>query len=84
MIDFMKRTVLAILSNRFNRSQAPIYLELRCKEDGTILEEKKLRAAPRKPVYDEVWQNDDARQSLDSCTRMKRHYRHPLLKPRED
>jgi hypothetical protein len=79
----MKRTVLAILSNRFLRSQKPIYLELTCKRDGTILEEKRLRAPPREPVYDEVWENDDARQSLDSCTRMKRHYRHPLLRPQK-
>jgi hypothetical protein len=80
----MKRTVLTILSNRFTRNQPPIYLELRCKEDGTILEEKKLRSAPRKPIYDEVWENDDARQSLDSCTRMKRHYKHPLLKSKKE
>lgn len=76
----MTRKVLTILSNRFTPSKTPIYLELDCKSDGTILKEKKLRNLPRKATYDEVWENDDGKNSLDSCTRMKKHYRHKLLK----
>lgn len=68
-----------ILSNRVSRSTPPRYLELVCESDGTILQERALRQAPRTAVYDEVWENDDGRTSLDSCTRMKRHYRHALL-----
>jgi hypothetical protein len=79
----VKRTVLVIMSNRFSPSQPSRYLELVCKQDGTILEERKLRAQPRKAIYDEVWVNDEGKQSLDSCTRMKRHYRHALVKREE-
>lgn len=75
------RKVLVILSNRFNRLQAAQYVELICQADGSILKQKKLRAAPAKPVYDEVWQNDEGKASLDDCNRMKRHYRHAFEKP---
>ena len=74
------RKVLVILSNRFRPLEEPRFLEILCRPDGTILEEKALRGRPTKPVYDEVWENNDARQSLDSCRSVKRHYRHPLLK----
>ncbi len=74
------RKVLVILSNRFRPLDEPRYLEILCKPDGSILEEKPLRQSPKKPVYDEVWENNDARQSLDSCRSVKRHYRHKLLK----
>ena len=75
-----QRKVLVILSNRFNRSQKPHYFELDCKSDGTVLEERKLRREPRKPEYDEVWENDDGKSSIDSCPRMSRKYRHSLEK----
>jgi hypothetical protein len=78
----MTRKVLTILSNRFTPTKTPIYLELECKSDGTILKEKKLRSLPRQAAYDEVWENNDGKSSLDSCTRMKKHYRHKLLKPK--
>ncbi len=77
----MKRKVLVILSNRFNPSQKPRYLEVVSRKDGTILEQRTLRAKPRQPIYDEVWENDEGKQSLDSCARMKRKYTHPLQKP---
>jgi len=72
--------VLVILSNRFRPLEEPRFVEILCRPDGTILEEKPLRRRPTKPVYDEVWENNDARQSLDSCRSVKRHYRHALLK----
>ena len=75
------RKVLVILSNRFRPLDEPRFIEIRCQPDGTILEEKPLRRRPTQPVYDEVWENNDARQSLDSCRSVKRHYRHRLLKP---
>jgi hypothetical protein len=75
-----KRKVLVILSNRFNRWQKPKYIELACKADGTILKQVNLKSKPPKPVYDEVWENDEGRTEFDSCTRFKRHYNHALQK----
>lgn len=77
----MKRTVLVILSNRFKPTAEPRFVEIVCEEDGTILSETPLKKRPAKAVYDEVWENNDARQSLDSCKSVKRHYKHPLIKP---
>jgi hypothetical protein len=77
-----KRTILVILSNRFNRSQKPRYLELDSDDKGTILEERPLKRAPRKPVYDEVWENDEGKSDLSSSHSLKRKYRHPLEKTR--
>jgi hypothetical protein len=76
----MTRKVLTILSNRFTPTKTPIYLELDCKSDGTIVKETRLRALPRNAAYDEVWENNDGKNSLDSCTRMKKHYKHKLLR----
>lgn len=75
------RKILVIMSNRLNHFQKIKYLELECKSDGTILEERPLRGEPRQPVYDEVWENDEGKTSFDSCTRMKRKYGHKLQKP---
>jgi hypothetical protein len=77
----MNRKVLVILSNRFRPLDEPRYVEITCKDDGTILKERRLPRRPARPAYDEVWENDDARQSLDSCKSVKRHYKHALLKP---
>lgn len=60
----------------------PRFFEVVCETDGTILEERRLKARPRKAAYAEVWENDQGKTSLDTATRMKRHYRHPLLLPR--
>jgi hypothetical protein len=79
----MTRKVLTILSNRFTPTKTPIYLELDCKSDGTIVKEKRLRALPRNAAYDEVWENNDGKNSLDSCTRMKKHYKHKLLRAKQ-
>ena len=79
----MTRKVLTILSNRFTPTKTPIYLELDCKSDGTIVKEKRLRVLPRNAAYDEVWENNDGKNSLDSCTRMKKHYKHKLLKAKK-
>lgn len=76
----MKRRVLVILSNRLERLKPPRYVEVECDSKGTILGEKRLRSAPRKGAYEEVWENDEGKPTMDLCTRMKRHYKHPLLK----
>lgn len=76
----MKRKVLVILSNRFNKNQPAKYVELDTQADGSILEETVLKRAPKKPVYDEVWENDEGRTELSSCNRIKRKYDHPLQK----
>jgi hypothetical protein len=77
----MKRKILAILSNRFSRSQPARFIELLCKPDGTILKETPLKRVPRAAIYEEVWENDEGKTELSSCTRIKRKYRHPLQKP---
>jgi hypothetical protein len=79
----MKRKVLVILSNRLNRNQKVRFVELEVKNDGTILKERPLPRPPRKPAYNEVWENDDGKASISSCTSFKRKYRHPLEKPRQ-
>jgi len=78
----MKRKILVILSNRLNRSQKVRYLELACDDKGNILKEQKLPRPPRKPKYDEVWENDDGKTEMSSCNSFKRKYRHPLEKPK--
>lgn len=77
-----QRKILVIMSNRFLRGQKPRFLELTCDAEGNILKEQKLRSEPRQPTFDEVWENDLGKTSLDSCTRMKRKYGHRLEKPR--
>lgn len=76
----MKRKILVILSNRLNRSQKSRFLELDCDAKGNILKEHPLRAQPREARFDEVWENDEGRTSMSSCTRFKRKYRHALEK----
>ena len=76
----MKRKVLVILSNRLNRLQKARFIELDCDPEGSILKERKLRSQPRKPVYHEVWENDDGKTDFASCHSFKRKYRHPLEK----
>ena len=78
----MQRTILVILSNRVNATRKPRHLELLCDDKGTILKERPLKSAPRTPKYDEVWENDEGRADMDSCHRFRRHYRHPLVKPK--
>ena len=77
-----KRNVLVILSNRWNRNQKPIFLELDCDPKGNILAERRLRSAPTKPLYDEVWENDEAKNDFASCHRFSRKYTHKLQKPK--
>jgi len=76
----MKRKVLVILSNRWNRNQKSRFLELDCDAEGTILKERALRAQPREPRYDEVWENDEGRTEFAACHRFKRKYGHKLQK----
>lgn len=80
----MKRKILVILSNRWNRSQKPRYLELDCDPKGNILKQRTLRARPGKPVYDEVWENNEGRADFVSCHSFKRNYRHKLQRPRSE
>ena len=77
-IDNMKRKILVILSNRLNRNQKIRFLELDCDDKGNILKEHTLRAEPRQPRYDEVWENDEGRPDMSTCHRFKRKYRHKL------
>jgi hypothetical protein len=78
----MKRKVPVILSNRYNPSQKPRFLELDSDEKGNILKERPLRSRPRKPAYDEVWESDEGKTSLSSAYRLKRKYGHALQKPK--
>ncbi len=77
-----KRKVLVILSNRWNRSQKPRFVELDCDDKGNILKERPLRSEPREPRFDEVWENDDGKTEMSSCNRFKRKYRHKLERPK--
>jgi hypothetical protein len=76
----MKRKILVILSNRWNRNQKSHFLELDCDPEGTILKEKRLTRQPSQPRYHEVWENDEGRSEFASCHRFKRHYGHKLQK----
>ena len=78
----MKRRVLVILSNRLNRNQKARFFELECKNDSTILKERRLPRPPREPRYDEAWENDDGKTAISPRTSFKRKYRHPLEEPR--
>jgi hypothetical protein len=77
-----RRKVLVILSNRLNTFQKIHYVELECDEKGNILKEHPLRREPRKPDYDEVWENDEGKPTMATCHRFKRKYRHRLEKPK--
>jgi hypothetical protein len=79
----MKRKILVILSNRWNRSQKPKFIELESDEKGQIHKERPLRGQPGKPVYDEVWESDRGKLELSSAYRMKRKYGHPLQKRKD-
>ncbi len=76
----MNRTVLVILSNRLDRLAKPRFLEIKCNDQGDILAERKLRAAPKSPVYDEIWENDEGRKDLETCHNFKRKFGHKLQK----
>jgi len=75
-----KRTVLIILSNRWNRNQKPLFLELQCDPSGNILIEKTLRSAPTEPRFDEVWENDEGKKEFSACHKFSRKYGHKLQK----
>lgn len=75
-----KRTVLVILRNRFAPTEPARFLELECNDKGDILAEKNLRAEPKQATFDEVWENDEGKRTLDDCNRIKRIYRHRLEK----
>ena len=78
----MKRKILVILSNRLNRLQKHRFIEVECDDKGNIHREHPLRGQPKEAKYAEVWENDDGKTSMSSCSRFKRKYRHPLEKPR--
>src|SRR5690348_5578386 len=81
--SFMKRKILIILSNRWNRSQKSRFLEIDCDAEGNILKERRLRSQPREARYHEVWENDEGRSEFASCHRFKRQYGHKLQKPKK-
>jgi len=80
----MKRKILIILSNRYNRSQKPRVLELDCDPKGNILKQRPLRTMPAKPAYDEVWENDKGKTEFNSCHSFRRKYGHKLQKPKAE
>jgi hypothetical protein len=77
----MKRKILVILSNRWNRHYKPRFLELVCDPSGNILKQRPLRALPRQPRYEEVWENDEGRTDFTSCLTFRRKYGHKLQRP---
>ncbi len=77
-----KRTVLVILSNRLNHNQTIRYLELECDDKGNVLSERPLRGEPKAPRFDEVWENDEGKDTFAATHRFKRKYRHKLEKPK--
>ena len=80
-MTFMKRRVLVILSNRLNHFQKPRFIEVDCDEKGSILKQRPLGRQPRKPIYHEVWENEEGKTDFDSCHSFKRKYRHALERP---
>jgi hypothetical protein len=79
----MKRKILVMLSNRWNRNQKVKLLELDCDPEGNILKQRALRALPREARFDEVWENDEGRREFDACFRFKRLYGHKLQKAKK-
>jgi hypothetical protein len=77
-----RRSVLVILSNRWNRSQKLKYFELEADAQGNIHKETPLRKEPGEARYDEVWENDEGKTDVASCNRFRRKYPHALEKPR--
>lgn len=80
----MKRKILVILSNRWNRNQKPRFLELVCDAEGNILKQRPLRGPPSEPRYHEVWENDEGRTDFTSCHSFRRKYGHKLQKPKTE
>lgn len=78
----MKRKILVILFNRWDRNQQPRLLDLECDAKGTILRQRQLSRMPAQPRFDEVWENDEGRTDFASCHKFRRKYVHKLLKPR--
>jgi hypothetical protein len=78
----MKRKILVILTNRWDRSQKPRFIELDADDKGTVLKERPLRATPRQAIYSEVWENDEGKGAWANCNRFRRRYPHPLEKPK--
>src|SRR2546423_6114907 len=66
-----KRKVLIILTNRLDRNHKPRFIELTTDELGDVHREKLLRSRPRKPAYDEVWENDDGKTEWAACKSFK-------------
>ncbi len=75
-----KRTILVILSNRWNRNQKCRFIEVEANEKGDILKEQILKREPREARFDEVWENDEGRTEFASCNRFSRKYGHRLQK----
>ncbi len=75
-----RRKILLVLTNRWNRNQKPVFVELEADNQGAIHEHRPLRAQPKKPLYDEVWENDEGRREWAECNKFKRKYSHPLEK----
>jgi hypothetical protein len=75
-----KRKILIILSNRLAPMQKKKWLELESDETGAIHKQKPLRAQPKEPRFDEVWENDEGKTDFSACFKFKRRYGHKLQK----
>lgn len=78
----MKRNILVILSNRWDRSRNPRFIEVESDDKGTVLKETRLRREPREARYDEVWENDEGKSEFAACFKFSRKYGHKLQKPK--
>ena len=67
-----KRKKLIVLSNHWNRTEKPRFLELECDAQGNILKQRSLRGRPAQPRYHEVWGNDEARTDFASFRSFRR------------
>jgi hypothetical protein len=74
------RNILVILSNRWAKLEKPRYFEIEADSEGNIHKERRLRSEPREAVYDEVWENDEAKTEIASTNRFHRKYGHKLQK----
>jgi hypothetical protein len=76
------RRILVILTNRWDRNRKPRFVELTADDEGNVHRERPLKVQPRKPVYDEVWENDEGKSEWSVCNRFRKRYPHPLQSPR--
>lgn len=80
--EIMNRKILLILTNRWDRTKKPRFVEVEADDKGNALTERALRTQPRKPIYAEVWENDEGKAAWAECNSFRRKYPHPLEQPK--